>query len=85
VARLTRTDDPAEPFDPRCKRFARTMKEYDDAITDGEEGVEVTPRDRIEYVQTEDETFNPRNGHFLCDRCYIEAGMPSTESGWRCP
>lgn len=33
----------------------------------------------------EDGTFNPSNGHFLCDQCYIEAGMPSSPTGWTCP
>lgn len=84
MAKPTRTDDPTDPFDPRCKRFARTMKEYDDAITDGEGG-RVTPAARIGYVMHEEGTYNPSNGHFLCDHCYVEEGMPSSPNGWRCP
>jgi hypothetical protein len=31
----------------------------------------------------EEGTYNPINGHFLCDQCYIEAGMPVGENGRR--
>lgn len=84
MAKLARTDDPMNPFDPKCQRFARTIKEYDDAITDGE-GWTVRPGDRIAYVRFEEGTYNPTNGHFLCDHCYVAEGMPSSPSGWRCP
>lgn len=54
------------------------MTEYDDP----RHGTGYT---RAEYVRAEEGTYNPTNGHFLCDRCYIEAGMPSAPGGWRCP
>jgi hypothetical protein len=38
-----------------------------------------------EYVRDEEGTYNPANGHFLCDECYIKAGQPSSPRGWRCP
>lgn len=38
-----------------------------------------------EYVQMEEGTYNPENGHFLCDECYIKAGMPTAPNGWRAP
>lgn len=38
-----------------------------------------------EYVKREEGTYNHNNGHFLCDGCYIKAGMPSSPSGWICP
>ena len=38
-----------------------------------------------EYVWREEGTLNPDNGHFLCDRCYIMAGMPSSPDGWIAP
>lgn len=66
------------PFDPRCQRWADDMAEYDDPRHG-------TGLSRAEYVRQEEGTYNPDNGHFLCDQCYIDAGMPSSPSGWRCP
>lgn len=39
------------------------------------------------YVAYNEGTYNPDNGHFLCDECYIAAGMPSAPGlkGWVCP
>jgi hypothetical protein len=37
----------------------------------------VTP---IEYVREHEGTLNRDNGHFLCDACYVDAGMPAL--GW---
>jgi hypothetical protein len=43
-----------------------------------------TPSD---YVRENEGTLNPANGHFLCDGCYIDAGMPTAPGpyGWRAP
>ena len=38
-----------------------------------------------EYVYQLEGTYNPDNGHFLCDNCYIKAGMPSSPWGWIAP
>ncbi len=38
-----------------------------------------------QFVWEEEGTLNHDNGHFLCDGCYIQAGMPSSPSGWKCP
>lgn len=38
-----------------------------------------------EYVRNEEGTYNPTNGHFLCDPCYVAAGMPSAPGGWKAP
>lgn len=38
-----------------------------------------------DYVLKEEGTLNPMNNHFLCDSCYISAGMPSSPRGWVCP
>jgi len=35
---------------------------------------EMTPND---YVSSEEGTYNPQNGHFLCTECYISCGQPS--------
>ena len=76
-----------EPFDPKCGRFARDMLEIDWALADGEsdEVAEATPEQRDAYIREEEGTYNPENGHFLCDNCYIAVGMPSGPNGWRCP
>lgn len=66
------------PWCPGCQRLAADMPELDDPR-------EGTGHSRAAYVRAEEGTYNPLNGHFLCDACYIEAGMPSTPGGWRCP
>lgn len=38
-----------------------------------------------EFVMEEEGTLNTRNGHFLCDSCYIAAGQPSSPTGWVAP
>lgn len=38
-----------------------------------------------EYVRYNEGTYNPENGHYLCDTCYIKAGMPSSPYGWVAP
>jgi hypothetical protein len=45
-------------------------------------GARMTPD---EYVRREEGTYNPENGHFLCDDCYHDAGMPSSQRGWVAP
>ena len=75
------------PFDPSCKRFAKDMTEYDSYIDlqDNPDLRKPTPKMREDYVRDEEGTYNPENGHFLCDECYIKAGMPSGPRGWKCP
>lgn len=36
-----------------------------------------------EYVRQEEGTYNPMNGHFLCDTCYIKEGQPVGRKGTR--
>ncbi len=55
-----------------------------------EEFIEAAKEEYItadEYVRTEEGTYNPANGHFLCTDCYIDAGMPSRDypSKWIAP
>lgn len=38
-----------------------------------------------EYVWHEEGTLNRKNGHFVCDQCYIDAGMPTSPEGWKAP
>lgn len=90
------TDTKPAPYDPSCKRYATDIPEYDDFIRAQEadalyiplesvRDIVVTPEMRAAYVEQEEGTYNPKNGHFLCDKCYIKAGMPSAPNGWRCP
>jgi len=83
------TNDLLRPYCPMCYRFAADMDELDGFIFESAEDTysrgPATHAMREFYVRSEEGTYNPQNGHFLCDRCYINAGMPSSPSGWRCP
>lgn len=75
-----------EPFDPRCERLARDMNDYDSFL-------DLPPKHkpnakgnaRVAFVINEEGTYNPVNGHFLCDSCYMAEGQPSSPNGWKCP
>ena len=78
------------PYDPMCCRFAADMEELDSFWADSWAERDMVPVEerrqrRIAYVMKEEGTLNPLNGHFLCDRCYIAAGMPTGTGGWVCP
>ena len=53
-----------------CDKIPFDLVEYSPELT----GLDLTPD---EYVWQEEGTLNVNNGHFLCDSCYIAAGMPS--------
>lgn len=72
------TNTPLRPFDPMCQRHPDEIDVYKSYAR--EEGI--TPD---EYVVREEGTLNRLNMHFLCDECYIKAGMPSSPQGWVCP
>jgi hypothetical protein len=79
-----------EPYDPMCLRFARDMGELDSSWPTSQEELDETPPEerpskRVEYVLKEEGTLNSTNNHFLCDKCYIIAGMPTAPGGWMCP
>lgn len=58
--------------------------EYRHPIMDDEDN---TPTDQevLDFCWSEEGTMNYENGHFLCNACYIKAGMPSSPTGWKCP
>jgi len=61
-----------------CNKVPDQLGEYHpDAV-----GLVLVP---YEYVWQEEGTLNPSNGHFLCDSCYIAAGMPTAPGGWTAP
>lgn len=66
-------------FQPICFNCNRTPEQcgYWQFCEDGE-----TPD---EYVRSNEGTYNPNNGHFACDACYIKIGMPSSPRGWIAP
>ena len=70
------------PICQGCFKPADQIDEYVEAA--GQEGK--TPD---HYVMTDEGTYNPENGHFLCTECYIKAGMPASPPGsrygWKCP
>ena len=68
------------PLCTGCNKTPSQIDEYVDAALDDE----TTPD---AYVRSEEGTYNPANGHFLCTDCYINAGMPSLPHPrqWRAP
>jgi hypothetical protein len=60
----------SKPICTGCNKTPDEIQEYIECAEDEE----MTPDD---YVRSEEGTYNPSNGHFLCTDCYIEAGMPS--------
>lgn len=61
-----------------CNKKASELEEYIEAAQE----CETTPE---EYARTEEGTYNPVNGHFLCTSCYISKGMPTAPGGWVAP
>lgn len=61
-----------------CRREPDEIPEYVFCARDED----ISP---VEYVQREEGTYNYTNGHFLCDLCYIKAGMPTAPMGWTAP
>lgn len=64
-----------------CNKTPVEIEEYRDAVADDPEMF----ADEDDYVRREEGTFNFTNGHFLCTDCYIDAGMPSSPTGWVAP
>lgn len=69
-----------KPICQGCKKPVNQIQEYIEASAE----MEISPED---YVKSEEGTYNPANGHFLCTDCYIKAGMPSLHHPyrWICP
>lgn len=67
-----------KPLCTGCGKHPEQIEEYVECAQD--EGM--TPD---AYVRSEEGTYNPENGHFLCTSCYVRAGMPSSERGWIAP
>jgi hypothetical protein len=85
----TKLNPELEPYDPTCQRYAKDMEDYDWSIAEEveveEEDFAATPQQRVAYVKYNEGTYNPVNGHFACDMCYIKLGMPVSPGGWKMP
>lgn len=74
------------PDDPICITCARRPEEIDCYVWLTMEEEDVATDEKVrQFVINNEGTYNPRNGHFLCDICYIKNGSPSSPSGWKCP
>jgi hypothetical protein len=65
----------------RCAYCGRTPDQIPTYVVCAEES-DMTP---WAYVKQEEGTYNHDNGHFACDDCYVEIGMPSSPTGWVAP
>lgn len=81
------TGQGGNPEDPICIGCAKRPHEIDGYRVMVMAGPGDTPSDEAvrQYVIEEEGTYNPANGHFLCDEDYIKSGMPSSPGGWRAP
>jgi len=64
-----------------CAGCGRKPSEIDEYVT----AARVQRCSPDAYVRCEEGTFNSETGHFLCTKCYIEAGLPATRHGWIAP
>lgn len=74
----SQTSGDPRPFCIGCYQIPDQIEEYQPAMTESS----LSPD---EYVKQEEGTYNPENGHFLCTKCYIAAGIPTSPSGWKAP
>lgn len=72
------SESPIIPVCIGCGKEPHELEEYVEAATECDDSP-------ARYVMTEEGTYNPKNGHFLCTPCYIKAGMPSNPRGWMAP
>lgn len=81
----------ARPKDPeitcgRCRRRPHEIPEYVESASEAT-GANLSPAAMDRYVRSEEGTYDPDTNRFLCDECYIRAGMPVNADGrpWKCP
>ena len=82
---IEQADDPNDPICIGCARRPFEIAAYVWAAQEDEDAPAPTEDDVRRYVIEEEGTLNRKNGHFLCDECYIRNGQPSSERGWVCP
>lgn len=79
-----------KPFCTSCKRHPADIPGYTAEATNYYDALPpisvVLGAETIEDAYArEDGTYNPENGHFLCNECYVKAGMPTSPQGWVAP
>lgn len=74
-------NEQGEAIVPVCTGCNKTPNQIDEYVDAGMEEF-MTPN---QYVREEEGTYNKTNGHFLCTSCYIDAGCPSSNTGWVAP
>jgi hypothetical protein len=63
----------------QCLKSPEDLEEYSPEMTG-------STLSATEYVQQEEGTYNPANGHFCCTPCYIRIAMPDALGrGWKAP
>lgn len=82
----------------RCHRHPSEISEYVDIVKSEDlplrvqpdkDGSEITDPAMIlhlmveDYIVSDEGTYDPSSGFFLCTHCYIAVGMPSSRQGWR--
>jgi hypothetical protein len=68
-----------------CKKTPLELPEFWDLCREGPEDPQPTAQQILDAAWSEEGTMNRENGHFLCNMCYIKAGMPTSPTGWKCP
>lgn len=68
-----------------CLKEPAEIEGYANAMLEDPETGERLYASADDYVWREEGTLNRRNGHFLCDMCYIAWGSPSSVGGWKAP
>lgn len=80
------TDDRRDPICVGCARRPPEIDGYRVCCAETEDEIDLVTDEQVtRYVIRNEGTYNPLNGHFLCDSCYIKNGMPTHPHGWRCP
>ena len=65
-----------------CGKSPAQILEYVGASDPENYGYRISPDD---YVRREEGTYNPQTNRFACTSCYIDAGEPTTATGWKAP
>jgi len=84
VAKAVR-EQRGNPKDPICIGCGKRPGELDCYLFMGPFGGAAPYGSVTDCVINEEGTYNPENGHFLCDPCYIKWGQPSSPTGWKAP
>lgn len=58
-----------------CHKTPDDIYEYVEATNEED----MTPD---EFVASQEGTYDPESGNFLCTPCYMSVGMPSSPTGW---